>query len=55
MAREPASAQIRTFALESSILNAKESRENPANTMLWIAPILAQASAQMAASGTMGR
>ena len=40
---------------QSLILSRREFDENPPKTMLWMAPILAQASMEKASSGIMGR
>lgn len=41
--------------LPSSILPARASALNPANTTLWTAPILAQANMEAIATGEVGR
>jgi hypothetical protein len=53
--RYPPSAVIRTFASASLIRSASDSGLNPPKTTEWIAPIRAQASIAIAASGIMGR
>ena len=50
----PHDAEIISFALESSILFANSFEANPPNTTEWIAPILAQASIAITASGIIG-
>ena len=42
------------LALQSFILSANALEENPAKTIEWIAPILAQDNIAIAASGTIG-
>ena len=51
MPQEPATI---TLGLASSMRVASSREENPPNTTEWTAPIRAQASMAMAASGTMG-
>jgi hypothetical protein len=53
--RQPASAVISTFACASFIRSRSDSALKPPKTTLWAAPMRAQASMAMAASGTMGR
>ena len=52
--RQPPSAVIITLDWESSMRSRSDSALNPPNTMLWGAPMRAQASMAMASSGTMG-
>ena len=53
--RYPPSAVIRTVAVASWIRSRSDSAEKPPKTTECTAPIRAQASIEMAASGTMGR
>ena len=53
--RKPPSAVIRTTAPASLIRSRSASAENPPNTTECTAPMRAQASIAIAASGTMGR
>jgi hypothetical protein len=46
---------ISTFAWASLIRSLSDSGENPPNTTEWIAPMRAQASIEIAASGISGR
>ena len=50
----PSSAVNTHAELQSSMRPLRDSEENPANTMEWMAPIRAQASMVMASSGIMG-
>ncbi len=54
-ARRPSSAVITSFESQSAMRPARESGENPPNTTECTAPIRAQASIAMAASGIIGR
>ena len=54
-AREPASAEMTSLGLASSIRLARLTAAKPPNTTEWIAPIRAQASIANAASGIIGR
>jgi hypothetical protein len=53
--RTPSSAVTTKVDLQSSMRPASESGENPPNTTEWTAPIRAQASIEIAASGIIGR
>ena len=53
--RRPSSTVIRTLASQSLMRPASDSGEKPANTTEWMAPIRAQASIAVAASGIIGR
>ena len=53
--RYPPSAVITILAPQSWIRSLSASALNPPNTTLWTAPIRAQASMAIAASGTIGR
>jgi len=52
--RTPSSAVTTTVDLQSSMRPASESGEKPPNTTEWIAPMRAQASMEIAASGIIG-
>ncbi len=51
----PPSAVINILAPASIMRSARAFAEKPAKTTEWIAPILAQASIEIASSGTIGR
>ncbi len=53
--RSTASAVISTLAWQSSMRLCRAMAEKPPNTTEWTAPRRAQASSEMASSGTMGR
>ena len=53
--RYPPSAVITATAEASLMRSRSDSAEKPPNTTEWTAPIRAQASMAMAASGIMGR
>jgi len=53
--RMPSSAVMTIFAPQSWMRSRMAAAENPANTIEWIAPILAQASIATGSSGIIGR
>ena len=53
--RNPSFAVIKSLQPQSLIRSRRASAENPANTTVWMAPILVHASIVIAASGIIGR
>ena len=53
--RSPSSAVITMVDWQSWMRSRSDLAENPPNTTLWIAPMRAQASMEIASSGIIGR